>query len=228
MIRVVIIDDHPLARVGLAQILADSGRVAVSAVVADGGEALAHLAAAVPDPGAEVVVCDLYHGGDEPCLESVRDLTALARTLVISASGRPGDVIGAIRAGAAGYVTKHADPAMIVAAVETVASGGFALSAQLADIVHADMRRPAGARPALSAREEQALSLIADGLTHAQVAARMGVSRSTVDTYVERIRAKLQVGNKAQLTRAALERALAAAAPSGSDEASPADCRARF
>jgi DNA-binding NarL/FixJ family response regulator len=64
----------------------------------------------------------------------------------------------------------------------------------------------------LSPREEQALELIARGFTHAQAARRMGVSKTTVDTYVERIRIKLQVGNKAELTRAAINRAAQAQA----------------
>ena len=101
---------------------------------------------------------------------------------------------------------------MLVAAVRTVASGGFALSSQLADILQGELARvPAAAgttaaTPALSPREEEALDLVARGLTHAQAASRMGVSRATVDTYVERIRAKLHVGNKAELARAAIER----------------------
>jgi DNA-binding NarL/FixJ family response regulator len=101
---------------------------------------------------------------------------------------------------------------MLVAAVHTVASGGFALSSQLADILQGELARvPAAAgaaagTPGLSPREEEALDLIARGLTHAQAASRMGVSRATVDTYVERIRAKLHVGNKAELARAAIER----------------------
>ncbi|WP_370102721.1 LuxR C-terminal-related transcriptional regulator [Streptacidiphilus sp. MAP12-20] len=208
MIRAAIIDDHPLARLGITQILTDSGRVQVSAAVGSASE----LAAVVDEAAPDVVVCDLYHNGDQACLEAVATLATTQRTLVISASGRPADVIGAIRAGAGGYITKHADPALLIGAVETVAAGGFALSPQLADILHADLGRDAGrppgaaAAPALSPREEQALSLIADGLTHAQVATRMGVTRKTVETYVERIRVKLQVGNKAELTRAALER----------------------
>lgn len=209
LIRAAIIDDHPLARMGIAQILTDSARVQVTAAVGTAGE----LAAVVADAAPDVVVCDLYHDGEQACLDAVAALAAAQRTLVISASGRPADVIGAIRAGAAGYITKHADPALLVSAVETAAAGGFALSPQLADILHADLGSGAqtGHRqnrgvPQLSPREEQALSLIADGFTHAQVATRMGVTRKTVETYVERIRVKLQVGNKAELTRAALER----------------------
>jgi DNA-binding NarL/FixJ family response regulator len=99
---------------------------------------------------------------------------------------------------------------LLLAAVRTVVAGGFALSPQLADILQAELGRsprgPGADIPELSVREDQALMLIARGFTHGQVATRMGVSKSTVDTYVERIRSKLQVGNKAELTRAALER----------------------
>jgi DNA-binding CsgD family transcriptional regulator len=98
--------------------------------------------------------------------------------------------------------------------VRTVAKGGFTLSADLANLLQAELASPLPPEPCerdglglglLSPREEQALELIAQGFTHAQVARRMAIRKATVDTYVERIRAKLQVGNKAELTRAALE-----------------------
>jgi DNA-binding NarL/FixJ family response regulator len=215
MIRVAVVDDHPIARRGIEQVLTEAGRVQVVASVGS-PERLAEALAAV-EPGGEpdVVVLDLYRDAEAPCLPVVAELSATTRVLVMSASGRREDVLGAVRAGAAGYVTKHADPEMFLAAVETVAAGGFALSPQLADILQAELsrvHRPAtgGARVAgtqeLSVREEEALGLIARGFTHAQVGKRMGVTKATVDTYVERIRAKLQVGNKAELTRAALDR----------------------
>ena len=209
MIQVAIVDDHSVARRGLQSILAEAGDIQVSAAVATpSGLSLAGPGAGRPD----VIILDLYHDGDEPCLDVIAKLRQDHKVLVVSASGRPADVLGAIRAGASGYVTKLADPPMLIAAVHTVASGGFALSSQLADILQGELTRaPAAARtapdaPALSLREEEALNLIAQGLTHAQAASRMGVSRATVDTYVERIRAKLHVGNKAELARAAMER----------------------
>jgi DNA-binding NarL/FixJ family response regulator len=212
LIQVTIVDDHPIARRGLESILAEAGDIEVCATVA----ALADLS--LDDQGVthpDVLMLDLYHDGDEPCLAAIPRLRQHCKVLVVSASGRPADVLGAIRAGACGYVTKLADPPMLIAAVRTVASGGFALSSQLADILQGELVRPspdpegrAGgpAGPALSPREEEALDLIARGLTHAQAASRMGVSRATVDTYVERIRAKLHVGNKAELTQAAIGR----------------------
>lgn len=209
LIQVAIVDDHPVARRGLQSILAEAGDIQVSAAVATPAElSLAGLGEVRPD----VIMLDLYLDGDEPCLDVIPTLRQDHKVLVVSASGRPADVLGALRAGACGYVTKLADPLMLVAAVHTVASGGFALSSQLADILRGELARvPAAAgaapgTPALSRREEEALELIARGLTHAQAASRMGVSRATVDTYVERIRAKLHVGNKAELSRAAIER----------------------
>jgi DNA-binding NarL/FixJ family response regulator len=209
LIQVAIVDDHPVARRGLQSILAEAGDIQVSAAVATPAEL------SLDGPGAghpDVIMLDLYLDGDEPCLDLIAGLRQDHKVLVVSASGRPADVLGAIRAGASGYVTKLADPPMLIAAVHTVASGGFALSSQLADILQGELSRvPATAKvapdtPALSLREEEALNLIAQGLTHAQAASRMGVSRATVDTYVERIRAKLHVGNKAELARAAMDR----------------------
>lgn len=209
MIRVAIVDDHPIARRGIEQVLSAVDGVGVVASVASAGELVTSL---VEGPPPDLVVLDLYLDGDEPSLRAVAELSACTRVLVMSASGRPADVLGAIRAGASGYLTKHADPMMIVAAVETVAGGGFSLSSELADIIQAELITPGSVRPhglratQLSPREEQVLGFIAQGLTHGQTATRMGIRKATVDTYVERIRSKLQVGNKAELTRAAMER----------------------
>jgi DNA-binding NarL/FixJ family response regulator len=211
MIRVAIVDDHPIACRGVQQVLTESGRVDVVATAARPAD----LADALPEEGQypDVIVLDLYCDGAQPCLDAIAELSAVTRVLIMSASGRPEDVLGAINIGASGYVTKQASPLMFLAAVESVAAGGFALSAQLADILHAAMRRPGGEHLSpdtqpLSPREEQTLQMIASGLTHGQIATRLGVSKATVDTYVERIRAKLQVGNKAELARAALQRQL--------------------
>jgi len=198
-VNVALLDDHPIARRGLEHVLADLPEVAV--VLSTGS--VTELRTALNDPAmaVDVVVLDLYLDGDLPSLEVVHELAVNHRVLVMSASGRAADVLGAVRAGAAGYLTKQSGAEVIVGAVTTVAAGGFALSPKLADILHAELARPA-ATTDLSPREEEALGYISRGLTHAQTALRMGVTKATVDTYVERIRAKLQVGNKAQLTAA--------------------------
>jgi DNA-binding NarL/FixJ family response regulator len=221
MIQVAVIDDHPLARRGLESILSEAGDIVVTMSAASAAELAAGASPGEVLPG--VVLLDLYHGSDEPCLHVISQLRTATKVLVVSASGRSADVLGAIRAGASGYMTKLAEAEMLVSAVRTVAAGGFALSAPLADILQAELVRqepPAdkGSRPGaatgaglLSPREEQTLDLIAHGFTHSQTATRMNVSKATIDTYVERIRAKLQVGNKAELTRAALQRIPASA-----------------
>jgi two-component system nitrate/nitrite response regulator NarL len=214
VIRVAIVDDHPIARRGVEQVLTAVVGLRVVVSVASAAELAGELTEANADSDyPDVMILDLYHDGDAPCLDAVARLSKGTRVLVMSASGRPVDVLGAIRAGAAGYVTKQSSAEMLVAAVETVAAGGFYLSSQLADILQAELTRPPPAPSPraraprageLSPREEETLSLIARGFTHGQAATRMGVTKATVDTYVERIRSKLQVGNKAELTRAAL------------------------
>lgn len=218
VIRIAIIDDHPLALRGIESILAGIDDITVVAAAASVPDLRALLGHDDPedDPAPDVILLDLYHDGDDPCLAAIAELATSTRVLVISASGRPADVTGAIKAGACGYVTKNTPPEMFRTAVYTAAGGGFWLSAQLADILCAELgdgvparkpQRNADTGGQLAPREEETLALIAQGFTHAQVATRMGISRATVDTYVERIRTKLQLGNKAELTRAALARA---------------------
>jgi DNA-binding NarL/FixJ family response regulator len=167
--------------------------------------------------GYDVTLLDLYltprtegrHSGG-PCLDLIARLSASSvPVLVVSASQNPDDVLAAIRAGAMGYVTKSSQPEFLVSAARTVAAGGFAFSPDLAGVLH---RAFSGPRPAaspdigpLSPREAETLRMVARGLTHSQIATRMRVSKSTVNTHVERIRVKLKVGNKAELTRLALE-----------------------
>ncbi|GAA1645262.1 response regulator transcription factor [Nonomuraea maheshkhaliensis] len=203
MIRIAVIDDHELIRHGLEYLLHRSDDLKVVLQGADLGDLRGS------DLDHDVLVLDLYLATDRPCVAEIRELSAVTRVLIVSASGRPADVLAAIRAGANGYVTKDAPAEFVVDAVRTVAAGGFYLSAGLADILQNELEAPGGAGPApprLSEREEQTLSYIAQGFTHAQIARRLQISKATVDTYVERIRSKLQVGNKAQLTRAALDR----------------------
>ena len=201
MIRVAIVDDHPIARRGVASALAEAGGFDV---VATAGSPRGLSAGDLRDP--QVIVLDLYHAG-RPCLAEIATLTVTTPVLVMSASGAPEDVVNAIRSRALGYITKQASVEDFADAVRTVAGGGFWLSSQLADILQTRLSGPAGpgepAQVALSPREQEALDLVARGLTHAQAATRMGVKKATVDTYIERIRAKLQLGNKAELTRAA-------------------------
>lgn len=213
MYRVAVVDDHPIARWGITAALAGAGDLKVVAD-APGIDPLGDLAT------YDVVTLDLYLGHDlppgsdpergAPCLDLIAAVAASVPVLVVSASQVVDDVLGAVRAGSMGYVTKSAPTEFLVSAVRTVAGGGFAFSPDLAGLVRRAFVPDAGkpvAAPGidqLSPREVEALRLIGRGLTHDQVGTRMGIRKSTVDTYVERIRSKLAVGNKADLARLAL------------------------
>jgi DNA-binding NarL/FixJ family response regulator len=203
MIRIAIVDDHPVARYGMQLIFAPEAGLEVVCAV----DSLAGLRDGVGDDGADVVILDLYlDGGRVPGAE----IGAVARrcpVLVVSASARRDDVLAAIGGGASGYLIKSSEGEAFVEAVRTVAARGFYVSSHLADMIHAKAGATSsrGEQVTLAPREREALSLIAQGFTQAQAASRMGISPATIDTYIKRIRVKLGPGNKADLTRRAIE-----------------------
>jgi DNA-binding NarL/FixJ family response regulator len=203
MLRIAIVDDHPVARHGIAAILGAFDDLQVSCSVS-APEELPRTVDGKVD--ADVVLLDLYQADGKPALPAIRDLSAHVPVLIVSASRAPADVLAAMQAGASGYLTKHASEEAYASGIRSVAAGGFYLSAQLADLIQAATLGKPAVRPReeLSPREQEALGFIAQGFTHQQTANRMGVSKATVDTYVARIRTKLQLGNKAELVLAAL------------------------
>jgi DNA-binding NarL/FixJ family response regulator/transcriptional regulator with XRE-family HTH domain len=193
-VRVAIVDDHPIARYGMEHVLASSPDVRLVLSSPDAGE-LVSTVQDCADPPADVVVMDLYLHGDRPSLRTLRDLATVFPVLVISASTRPADVLGAIMAGASGYLTKKAVARTFMAAVETVHSGGFWLSAELADIVRRQLVSGTyGFRAELSLDEDEILGYIARGLSPEQAARRMAISTTAVDLHIRQIRAKIGGG----------------------------------
>jgi DNA-binding NarL/FixJ family response regulator len=203
VLRIAIVDDHPVARHGLATILAPVTDLEIVATVATCAELPLDDAGTV---AADLLILDLYLADGRPALDDIGRLAEQRPVLVVSASRAPVDVLAAMQAGASGYLTKHAPEDAYLTAIRSVAAGRFYLSAQLADLLQAatETRAPATERDQLSPREQEALAYIARGFTHQQTATRMGVSKATVDTYIARIRTKLGLGNKAELALAAL------------------------
>jgi DNA-binding NarL/FixJ family response regulator len=130
--------------------------------------------------------------------------TARCTAVLILADETDTDITTYLRAGAAGVIGKRETGDRIVAAVRTVTCGTPLQPNHQNNTAHANNERADSPGRHLSEREEQVLRQISRGLTHMQIATRLGISPHTVDTYVKRIRAKLGVGNKAELTRAAL------------------------
>ena len=192
MIRADILTSSPVYLVGLVQTLTREG-IKVIATRSSPEEETSWLADAV-----------LIDVDAVPRADFLAHIAAEAkRTAVLVLDNDPADDgVSYVRAGAAGVVSKRESIEQLVAAVRAVTAGAIVLSERREPADEAESAEEPANR--LSGREEQVLRQIAHGLTHSQIATRLGISPHTVDTYVKRIRTKLGVGNKAELTRAAL------------------------
>jgi DNA-binding NarL/FixJ family response regulator len=214
-VRVMVVDDHPMWREAVARDLGAAGYE----VVAECGEG----ARAVRIAGAvrpRVVVLDL-HLPDLAGVEVIRGLLAAvpeARVLVLSASGEQQDVLDAVTAGAAGYLVKSAGRDEFLDAVARTADGDAVFTPGLAGLVLGEYRRLAGAAsaappggeaaPRLTEREGEVLRLVAKGLSYKQIADRLTLSHRTVQNHVQNTLNKLQLHNRVELVRYAIEHGL--------------------
>ncbi|KUL27919.1 two-component system response regulator [Actinoplanes awajinensis subsp. mycoplanecinus] len=202
-VRVMVVDDHPMWRDGVARDLTEAGYL-VTAAVGEGRQALRVAAAARP----EVVVLDLQLP-DLSGVEVVRGLRATqpdVRILMLSASGEHRDVLDAVKAGATGYLLKSAGRQEFLDAVRSTADGDPVFTAGLAGLVLGEYRRPGG--PRLTERETEVLRLVAKGLSYKQIAERLVLSHRTVQNHVQNTLGKLQMHNRAELVRYAIEQGL--------------------
>jgi DNA-binding NarL/FixJ family response regulator len=206
-----VVDDHPMWRDGVARDLAEAGYQVV-ATAGDGPEAVRRAAATRPD----VIVLDLHLPG-MPGVEVIRGLLpSCPRVLVLSASGEAQDVLDAVKAGAAGYLIKSAGRDEFLTAVARTAAGDAVFTAGLAGLVLGEYRRLAEApgaggdapAPALTERETEVLRLVAKGLAYRQIAERLVLSHRTVQNHVQNTLRKLQLHNRVELIRYAIERGL--------------------
>ncbi len=208
-VRVMVVDDHPMWRDAVERDLAAAGYDVVG-VAANGSEALARFPAARPN----VVVLDLQipaPNGVEVTKEIVRQDPS-ARVLILSASGEQQDVLDAVKAGATGYLVKSASRQELIDAVRRVSLGDTVFTAGLAGLVLGEYRRlldvPADDTPQLTERETEVLKMVAKGMSYKQIAERLVLSHRTVQNHVQNTLRKLQLHNRVQLTRYAIEQGL--------------------
>ena len=210
-IRVMVVDDHPMWRDAVERDLKAAGFDVVG-VAADGHQALARFPAARP----QVVVLDLQipgPNGVEVTAEVLRQDPS-ARVLILSASGEQDDVLQAVKAGATGYLVKSASSKELVAAVRGVAAGDTVFTPGLAGLVLGEFRRmadPASKEPdtpQLTERETEILKMVAKGMSYKQIAERLVLSHRTVQNHVQNTLRKLQMHNRVELTRYAIEQGL--------------------
>lgn len=191
-VRVVVVEDHPVTRMGIVALLSRDERVQVVGEAGTGEDAVAVVAAERPD----VVVTDLRLG---PGLDGVGVTAALRSAapapavLVLTTYDTDRDIVRAVEAGAAGYLLKDADPDEIIGAVVRASAGETVLSPALAQRVVARMSRPAAD---LSAREVEILAAVAQGLSNRQIAKSLIISEATVKTHLVHIFTKFDVDSR--------------------------------
>ena len=210
-VRVMVVDDHPMWRDAVARDLTETGYEVVAAV-GEGAQAVRVAKAARPD----VVVLDLQLP-DLSGVDVIRGLLAVhppVRVLMLSASGEQQDVLDAVKAGASGYLLKSAGREEFLGAVRRTAEGDPVFTPGLAGLVLGEYRRLAAAparapdAPRLTDRETEVLRLVAKGLSYKQIGQRLVVSHRTVQNHVQNTLNKLQLHNRVELVRYAIEQGL--------------------
>jgi len=213
-IRVMVVDDHPMWREGVARDLTEAGYIVV-ATTGEGRQAIRVARAARPD----VAVLDLQLP-DISGVDVIRGLLAElpgVRVLMLSASGEQQSVLDAVKAGATGYLVKSAGPVEFLDAVRRTAAGDAVFTPGLAGLVLGEYRRLTvapgppgddGGLPRLTERETEILRLVAKGMSYKQIATRLGLSHRTVQNHVQNTLGKLYLHNRVELTRYAIEQGL--------------------
>ena len=208
MIRLVIADDHPIVREGIKRIVADCPNMRVVGEAIDGEEALAKTKTA----DADVLLLDITMPGPG-FLDTMRRLRTEQPALpVLVLSIHPEDhyAVRALRAGAAGYLTKDRSPEELASAIQQVYAGGKYVTSSLAEKLALELQPGAEKQPheTLSDREYQVLRLLSSGKSVKEIASMLVLSPKTVSTYRMRILEKMKLRNNAELIRYAIQNGL--------------------
>jgi len=195
VIRVIIVDDHPLVRAGIAQLLESTDDISVVGQAADGEEGIAAVAELEPD----LVLMDLSMPGMDgrTATRRIRESHPNVRVVVLSSYSERTDILEALDAGAAGYLLKDAPPEELLAGVRSAARDEAPLAPRVAREVLTAWR---GTRKAgdLTARELDVLVLLAEGLPNKVIARRLGIAEKTVKAHVTQIFQTIGVTDRTQ------------------------------
>jgi DNA-binding NarL/FixJ family response regulator len=196
VIKVLVADDHPVIRAGLAKILGAESDITVVGEANDGLEAINKALELRPD----VILMDIFMprcSGLEATV-AIRQKLPDARLLILTISEREDDLFQALRLGAQGYLLKSATITEVAEAVRKTAAGEAMLSPAIAARLVAELRQKVEDKTKLSAREAEVLQLLGEGLTNTEIANRLFISESTVRTHLQRLLDKLHLKNRAE------------------------------
>lgn len=201
-LRVLVADDHPVVRAGIAGLLAAEPGIEVVGEATDGEQAVALAAVLRPD----VVVMDLRMPGmdGDEATARIRSSSPAVRVLVLTTYESDDSILRAVEAGASGYLLKAAPPEEIVAGVRAVARGDTALAPALAASLVRGMAER-GSAPSLSPREREVLALVADGLSNPEIAERLFLGEATVKSHLGHVFDKLGVRDRTRAVTRAME-----------------------
>ncbi len=209
-LRVFLVDDHDVARAGVRALI--EGEVAVVGEADEVGAAIDLIQERQPD----VVVVDVHMpgGGGKAVIDAVAASNPGVRFVALSVSDAPQDVVGVIRAGARGYLTKDLSGPELVDGLRRIHAGDAVFSPQLAGFVLETFASfaPVDVDPdldQLTPRELEVLRLIARGYTYKEIARRLYISPKTIESHVSSVLRKLQLSNRHELTRWATDRGFA-------------------
>ena len=198
-IRVIIVDDHAVVRIGLISILETEPEVEVVGLAKDGVEAIRKVEETRPD----VVLMDIFMprcGGLE-AMATIAERFPEVKVLILTVSDQEENLFKALRLGAKGYLLKEANINEVVEAVKMTAAGETMLSPHVVAKLVAEFRgkdKAEGEELPLSAREMQVLQLVAEGFTNTEITSQLFIAESTVRTYLRRILEKLHLRNRAE------------------------------
>ena len=204
IVRVLIVDDHPVVRDGLRGMLDNEEGFEVVGEAADGQEAVARALAFQPD----VILMDLRMPGMNGvnAIKELADKGVESRVLVLTTFDTDSDVLPAVEAGATGYLLKDAPREELLRAIRAAARGEAVLSPTIGSRILGQVRQPS--KEAVSQRELEVLQLVAAGSPNREIAERLFISEATVKTHLLHIYAKLGVNDRAGAVGAAFERGL--------------------
>ena len=193
-IRVMIVDDHPLVRAGLGQLLGTDPEITVVGAFASGREAIENLGLA-PD----VVLMDVSMPGMDgiAATREVLRRRPAARVVMLTSYSDDETVLAAIDAGASGYLLKDAEPDEVLRGVRAAAHGEAPLAPKAARVVLGSRTRPSGDER-LTPREEEVLALVGEGLANKQIARRLGISEKTVKAHLTNVFQRIGAGSRTE------------------------------